>query len=89
MVLSPDPKRIRRHIAEARELLLPILDKVGVPDRDQVQRAVESGSVNVAEFQGAFTKRSTVRVCVMRVRSASASASDAGSATAGHGGDGP
>ncbi len=67
-ILKPDIGKIRTHLDELEEILLPVLDKVGSPDRDKVKEAIEDGVASKEAFAGAFKKVSKKRLAVMRVR---------------------
>jgi len=55
-VLSPDPRKVRRHLGEVAPLLEPSLDVIGSPVPDKVKEAIASGVVSADEFKGAFKK---------------------------------
>jgi len=56
-ILSPDVKKIRRHLDEVEGLLKPALLIIGTPDRRKVQEAVTQGGMEFSLFQGAFQKK--------------------------------
>jgi hypothetical protein len=65
-LLKPDLRKIRQHLPELEEILSPVLDMVGTPDRDKVKAAIDSGDVSRETFSGAFRKETKTRLAVMK-----------------------
>ena len=65
-LLKPDLRKIRQHLSELEEILSPVLDKVGSPDRDKVKTAIANGDVSREAFSGAFKKETKTRLAVMK-----------------------
>ncbi len=67
-ILTPDIRKIKKHLSEIEPLLYPVIGSVGSPDRDKVQSAITKGVVHKNEFQGAFIKTVKPRIAVMKAR---------------------
>jgi hypothetical protein len=67
-LLRPDLRKIRQHLSELEEILSPVLDKVGTPDRAKVKAAIDSGNVKREIFSGAFRKETKTRLAVMKLQ---------------------
>ena len=67
-LLKPDLRKIRQHLPELEEVLSPVLDKVGSPDRDRVRTAIDNGDVKREVFSGAFRKETKTRLAVMKLQ---------------------
>ena len=67
-LLKPDMRKIRQHLPELENILSPVLDKVGTPDRDKVRAAISNGTVKKEDFSGAFRKETRTRLAVMKLQ---------------------
>ena len=67
-LLKPDLRKIRQHLPELEDILSPVLDKVGTPDRHKVKTAIDKGDVKKENFSGAFRKETKIRLAVMKVQ---------------------
>lgn len=67
-ILKPDIRKIRSRLAEIEEVLAPVIDKIGSPDRGKVREAITSGAIRAEEFAGAFRKRTRTRLSVSRLQ---------------------
>ncbi|HCE46853.1 MAG TPA: hypothetical protein DET40_25175 [Lentisphaeria bacterium] len=67
-ILSPDMRKIRASLSELGEVLAPVIDKIGSPDRGKVRGAIESGTMRPEDFAGAFRKQTRTRLAVMRAQ---------------------
>lgn len=67
-ILTPDWRKVRRHLDEVGHYLEPVLGRVGSPDREKVKAAVEDGLIAADEFAGAFRKEVVTHIAVMRER---------------------
>lgn len=65
-LLKPDLRKIRQHLSELDEILSPVLDKIGTPDRNKVKAAIDNGDVQREAFSGAFRKETKTRLAVTK-----------------------
>ncbi|MFZ2657008.1 MAG: hypothetical protein WAX69_18895 [Victivallales bacterium] len=67
-ILSPDMRKIRSNLPGLEEILAPVIEKIGSPDREKVRGAIETGAMHPEDFTGAFRKQTRTRLAVMRVQ---------------------
>lgn len=65
-ILTPDARKLRKHVMELGPALEPHLELIGSPAPDLVQSAIAEGVVTAAEFKGAFRKDTTRTLSVRR-----------------------
>jgi len=75
-ILEIDGAKIRKNRELVRPFLAPVIDRVGTPTAARVEAAIQSGSLPMEVFKGAFRKDVTpyisIREVVVRLRQSAA-----------------
>jgi len=66
-ILEIDGTKIRKNRELVRPFLAPVLDRVGTPAAARVEAAIQSGSLPVEAFKGAFSKDVTPYISIREV----------------------
>ena len=64
LILKPDLNKIKQNIDKLEEILSPVINYVGIPDKNLIINCVEKGLINKSDFKDAYKKIKKTKISV-------------------------